>query len=57
VNSGIEIITRVPIPDDMIPADSRVEIEAKIASGYYTDKPLTKDLATVKGRSWEDVVH
>ncbi|KAI5813122.1 GTP cyclohydrolase II [Pyronema omphalodes] len=33
VNQGIEIGERVPIPDDMIPADSRVEIDAKIHAG------------------------
>jgi GTP cyclohydrolase II len=50
--SGIEIVTRVPIPDDLIPADARVEIEAKKAAGYYTeDVVLTEDiLAQVKGR-------
>lgn len=34
VNQGIEIGERVPIPDDMIPADSRVEIDAKIHAGW-----------------------
>jgi GTP cyclohydrolase II len=36
VDQGIPIIERVPIPDDMIPADSRVEIDAKIQAGYCT---------------------
>ncbi|MBD0268840.1 MAG: GTP cyclohydrolase II [Cyanobacteria bacterium Co-bin8] len=50
--SGIEIIERVPIPDDLIPADARVEIEAKKAAGYYTGEgPLSEeDLALIKGR-------
>ncbi len=50
--SGIEIITRVPIPDDLIPADARVEIEAKKAAGYYTKDgvPSEDSLAQVKGR-------
>lgn len=30
VEQGIPILERVPIPDEMIPADSRVEIDAKI---------------------------
>lgn len=34
VEQGIPIIERVPIPDDMIPEDSRVEIDAKIHAGY-----------------------
>lgn len=36
VDQGIPIHERVPIPDDMIPADSRVEIDAKIQAGYFT---------------------
>jgi len=34
VEQGIPIIERVPIPDEMIPEDSRVEIDAKIHAGY-----------------------
>lgn len=30
VEQGIPILERVPIPDELIPADSRVEIDAKI---------------------------
>jgi hypothetical protein len=33
VEQGIPILERVPIPDDMIPDDSRVEIDAKIHAG------------------------
>lgn len=36
VEQGIPIIERVPIPDDLIPEDSRVEIDAKIHAGYCT---------------------
>ncbi|KAJ8659079.1 hypothetical protein O0I10_005117 [Lichtheimia ornata] len=59
VESGIPIVERVPIPEDMIPADSRVEIDAKIASGYFTSgKAMTEEqLAQVKGRNWEDIEH
>ena len=32
---GIEIVERVPIPDTLVPADARVEIDAKKAAGYY----------------------
>ena len=35
VNSGIEIVERVPIPDDRVPPDASVEMEAKKAAGYY----------------------
>lgn len=34
VDQGIPIHERVPIPDEMIPEDSRVEIDAKIHAGY-----------------------
>ena len=34
VEQGIPIHERVPIPEDMIPEDSRVEIDAKIQAGY-----------------------
>jgi GTP cyclohydrolase II len=52
VRSGIEIVTRVPIPPELIPPDAQVEIEAKKAAGYYTDTGALTDegLAQVKGR-------
>jgi len=55
VESGIEVGERVKIPDALVPADARVEIEAKIAAGYFTDGavPDETQLATVKGRSLE----
>ncbi|KAK4690713.1 hypothetical protein P7C71_g6141, partial [Lecanoromycetidae sp. Uapishka_2] len=59
VEQGIPIHERVPIPDDLIPEDSRVEIDAKIHSGYFTTgKSLTMaELNEVQGRPWEDVDH
>jgi GTP cyclohydrolase II len=53
--SGIEVGERVPIPDALIPADAKVEMEAKIAAGYFTDGsvPTEQDLARVKGRGLE----
>ncbi|KAF7724069.1 Uracil-regulated protein 1 [Apophysomyces ossiformis] len=59
VAAGIPILERVPIPEHMIPADSRVEIDAKIASGYFTEGHVMddKELANVKGRNWEDIEH
>ncbi|PYH64545.1 aldolase [Aspergillus vadensis CBS 113365] len=55
VESGIKILERIPIPDEMIPQDSRVEIDAKINAGYFTTgKNVTaEDLAAVRGRGWE----
>lgn len=53
--SGIEVGERVKIPDSLVPADAKVEIEAKIAAGYFTDGsvPTEADLAQVKGRGLE----
>jgi GTP cyclohydrolase II len=52
---GIEVGERVKIPDALVPADARVEIEAKIAAGYFTDGsvPDEAQLAAVKGRALE----
>jgi GTP cyclohydrolase II len=48
---GIEIVEQVPIPDDLIPADAQVEMDAKKAAGYFTPKkPETAELAKPKGR-------
>jgi GTP cyclohydrolase II len=53
--SGIEVGERVKIPDALVPADAKVEIEAKIAAGYFTTGvvPSEADLAAVKGRGLE----
>ncbi|OMH85570.1 Uracil-regulated protein 1 [Zancudomyces culisetae] len=55
VDSGISILERVDIPPEMIPNDSNVEIQAKIASGYFSSAkpPTTDDLVKTKGREWE----
>jgi len=52
IQSGIEIVERVPIPHDLIPLDAQVEIEAKKAAGYYTDGAVLSalGLADIKGR-------
>jgi GTP cyclohydrolase II len=52
VKSGIEIINRIEIPSELIPADAQVEIEAKKAAGYFTPGEVKKgdDLGKVKGR-------
>ncbi len=55
VDSGIEIGERVPIPDDLIPPDASVEMEAKKAAGYYTSDgaPTARDLKDTIGRPLE----
>jgi GTP cyclohydrolase II len=52
VGAGIDVGERVQIPDDLIPADARVEMDAKKAAGYFTDGEVPTDdaLATAKGR-------
>jgi GTP cyclohydrolase II len=54
--SGITIGQRVKIPDELVPSDARVEIEAKIAAGYYTEGsvPPPEMLAEVKGRGLDE---
>lgn len=37
--SGIEVGERISIPEELIPADARVEIDAKMAAGYFTPGP------------------
>jgi GTP cyclohydrolase II len=51
---GIEVVEQVPIPQELIPADARVEIEAKRAAGYYSLEPLPTDLSAPKGRALSD---
>jgi GTP cyclohydrolase II len=53
--SGITVGERIKIPDELVPADAKVEIEAKIAAGYFTDGsvPTAAELARVQGRGLE----
>ncbi|KII86729.1 hypothetical protein PLICRDRAFT_43380 [Plicaturopsis crispa FD-325 SS-3] len=59
VESGIPIIERYDIPDHLLPPDSRVEIDAKIASGYFSSgKHIAEaDLFKTIGRAWEETEH
>jgi len=51
VAQGIEVVERVPIPDELIPADAQVEMDAKKAAGYFsTYTPDADELAQAKGR-------
>src|SRR5712675_1130699 len=52
VGQGVDIVERVPLPDDLVPADAQVEIAAKKAAGYYTSEPL-QDPTDAVGRSLE----
>ncbi|WP_278312440.1 GTP cyclohydrolase II [Lolliginicoccus levis] len=54
--SGIEVGERVNIPDELVPLDARVEIDAKMAAGYFTPGavPDAEQLKQVKGRGWTD---
>ena len=56
VGSGIEVVHRESIPEDLIPDDAKVEIEAKKAAGYFTPGEIKKDsdLDQVKGRKLEE---
>jgi GTP cyclohydrolase II len=51
VGSGIEVGTRVPIPAELVPADARVEIDAKIRAGYFTETALGPASADAQGRA------
>lgn len=54
VGSGIRVKKRVTIPEEMIPADAMVEIEAKKAAGYFSEgkKSNKGTLKKVKGRKF-----
>lgn len=54
VKSGIVIGERVTIPEDLIPADAKVEIEAKKAAGYYSETGAATDLSSVAGRKLDE---
>ncbi|WP_181704655.1 GTP cyclohydrolase II [Chthonobacter rhizosphaerae] len=56
VRSGIEIGERVAIPDDRIPVDARVEMEAKKAAGYFTPAPPPDEdaLLATQGRGLDE---
>ncbi|MEM8604555.1 MAG: GTP cyclohydrolase II [Cyanobacteria bacterium P01_H01_bin.121] len=53
--SGIEVVERISIPEELIPADARVEIDAKKAAGYYTEGEVPDEVALTKtlGRQYE----
>ena len=56
VAGGIEIGERVPIPDELVPDDANVEMEAKKAAGYFTPEgaPSDEDLKKTVGRDLKE---
>ena len=54
--AGIDVLERVTIPEDLIPPDARVEIEAKKAAGYFTQESVlnTDDLKKTTGRGFNE---
>src|SRR5262245_47374779 len=50
VRQGIAIGERVVLPDHLLPADARVEIEAKISAGYFAGAARVAPAADVVGR-------
>ncbi|MBH5401762.1 GTP cyclohydrolase II [Bradyrhizobium sp. CNPSo 4010] len=52
-SQGIDIVERVPIPLELIPADAHVEIAAKKAAGYYSTDIAPEQSVNVVGRSLE----
>ena len=53
-SQGIEIGERLDIPDELIPDDAHVEMEAKKAAGYFTNAEAKDEteLRTIKGRNF-----
>ena len=51
--SNLQDGERVNIPDALIPEDARVEMDAKMAAGYFTPGavPDAEELKKAKGRS------
>ncbi len=56
VKSGIEVKNRISIPNELIPEDALVEMEAKKAAGYFTEDKVKSDakLRKVQGRKLEE---
>lgn len=52
LKSGIHVVERVTIPDELIPLDAQVEMNAKRAAGYYSPDRIVdiNELAKTKGR-------
>ena len=52
---GIEIVERIPIPDELVPPDARVEMDAKKAAGYFAGEAASAvNPASTLGRRIDD---
>ena len=58
VKSGIAVVERMPIPDELIPPDAGVEMDAKKAAGYFAvSVPVRRSLLCRRGAgSWSEPV-
>ena len=55
VEGGIQVVQRIEIPDELIPPDASVEMDAKKAAGYFTKRiPDALEIAQAKGRGLAD---
>ena len=56
VSQGIKIGERVPIPDELIPPDAQVEMDAKKSAGYYTNESVSvpDEESDLTGRSIDE---
>jgi hypothetical protein len=52
VGQGVEVVERVALPDELIPADAHVEIAAKKAAGYFSpEPPAPAEIVDTTGRA------
>ena len=52
---GIDVVLRVEIPNELVPDDASVEIDAKKAAGYFSAVPAAADdRAAARGRGLHD---
>ncbi len=51
VGQGIDVVERVALPDELVPADAHVEIAAKKAAGYFSPEPQPANAGDTAGRS------
>lgn len=56
IKSGIDIVERVKIPDELVPQDAHVEMDAKRAAGYFSPDRIVdiNELAKPKGRELDE---
>jgi GTP cyclohydrolase II len=55
-SQGIEVLERIAIPEDSIPPDAKVEMDAKKAAGYFSDGdiPSSEELKESHGRDLDE---